>query len=89
MKLVIPMAGFGTRMRPHTWARPKPLLPLAGRPILDHVLDRFTNPPHSGIRLYCGLVGGSGQRSYRLLRVKFPRILSNRRKCLVKPMRSG
>ena len=26
MKLVIPMAGFGSRMRPHTWTRPKPLL---------------------------------------------------------------
>ncbi|MCJ7552053.1 MAG: UTP--glucose-1-phosphate uridylyltransferase, partial [Anaerolineae bacterium] len=32
MKLVIPMAGLGTRMRPHTWARPKPLLPVAGKP---------------------------------------------------------
>ena len=41
MKLVIPMAGFGTRMRPHTWSRPKPLLPLAGKPMLDHVLERF------------------------------------------------
>lgn len=41
MKLVIPMAGLGTRMRPHTWSRPKPLLPLAGRPMLDHILDRF------------------------------------------------
>ena len=41
MKLVIPMAGLGTRMRPHTWTRPKPLLPVAGKPMLDHVLDRF------------------------------------------------
>jgi glucose-1-phosphate thymidylyltransferase len=41
MKLVIPMAGLGTRMRPHTWARPKPLLPLAGQTMLDHILDSF------------------------------------------------
>ncbi len=45
MKLVIPMAGLGTRMRPHTWTRPKPLLPLAGKPMLGHLLDRFRELP--------------------------------------------
>lgn len=45
MKLVIPMAGFGTRMRPHTWSRPKPLLPLAGKPMLAHILERFEDMP--------------------------------------------
>jgi glucose-1-phosphate thymidylyltransferase len=59
MKLVIPMAGFGTRMRPHTWTRPKPLLPLAGRPILDHVLDRFNAPP---IAEYVFIVGWLGNQ---------------------------
>ncbi len=45
MKLVIPMAGLGTRMRPHTWSRPKPLLPVAGRPMLAHILERFRDQP--------------------------------------------
>lgn len=45
MKLVIPMAGFGTRMRPHTWSRPKPLLPIAGRSMIEHIMDRFQDQP--------------------------------------------
>jgi glucose-1-phosphate thymidylyltransferase len=42
MKIVIPMAGFGTRLRPHTWSKPKPLVSVAGKPVLGHVLDMFT-----------------------------------------------
>jgi glucose-1-phosphate thymidylyltransferase len=38
MKLVIPMAGFGKRLRPHTWSQPKPLVNVAGEPMLKHIL---------------------------------------------------
>jgi glucose-1-phosphate thymidylyltransferase len=41
MKIVIPMAGYGTRLRPHTWSKPKPLVSVAGKPVLGHVLDMF------------------------------------------------
>lgn len=41
MKIVIPMAGLGTRLRPHTWSKPKPLVSVAGRPVLGHVLQMF------------------------------------------------
>ncbi len=41
MKLIIPMAGKGTRLRPHTITTPKPLVELAGKPMLAHVLDRI------------------------------------------------
>lgn len=59
MKLVIPMAGLGTRMRPHTWTRPKPLLPVAGRPMLSHILDRFQDLP---IEEYVFIVGWLGDQ---------------------------
>lgn len=39
MDVILPAAGLGTRLRPHTWSKPKPLVPLAGKTILEHVLD--------------------------------------------------
>ena len=41
MNVILPVAGLGTRLRPHTWSRPKPLFSLAGKTVLDHVLDRL------------------------------------------------
>ena len=45
MKIVIPLAGYGTRLRPHTWSKPKPLVNVAGKPVLGHVLDMFKDLP--------------------------------------------
>ena len=39
LNVVIPMAGYGTRLRPHTWSKPKPMVSTAGKTVLDHVLD--------------------------------------------------
>ena len=44
--IAIPMAGLGTRMRPQTWSKPKPLIHLAGKTVLDYVLDQFKSIPH-------------------------------------------
>jgi glucose-1-phosphate thymidylyltransferase len=41
VKVVIPAAGLGTRLRPHTYHRPKPLMPVAGTTVLGHVLDKL------------------------------------------------
>ncbi len=45
LKIVIPMAGFGTRLRPLTWSKPKPLVSLAGKTVLDYVVDMFRSVP--------------------------------------------
>ena len=45
LKIVIPMAGWGTRMRPHTWSKPKPLVGVAGRTALDFLMETFTSVP--------------------------------------------
>jgi mannose-1-phosphate guanylyltransferase len=41
VEVVVLAGGFGTRMRPLTYTRPKPLLPMLNRPILRHILDRL------------------------------------------------
>ena len=43
MKIVIPMAGMGKRMRPHTLSIPKPLIPVAGKPIVQHIVEELAN----------------------------------------------
>ncbi|HJQ20438.1 MAG TPA: sugar phosphate nucleotidyltransferase [Gemmatimonadaceae bacterium] len=39
MKVIIPLAGKGTRLRPHTHLTPKPMLRIAGKPVIDYVMD--------------------------------------------------
>jgi len=39
MKVIVPLAGKGTRLRPHTHVVPKPMLKIAGKPVIDYVMD--------------------------------------------------
>lgn len=57
MKIVIPMAGWGTRMRPHTWSKPKPLVSVAGKTSLEHLLDMFRSLPDPQNAEYVFIVG--------------------------------
>lgn len=41
MQVIIPLAGKGTRLRPHTHLIPKPLIKVAGRPVMDWVMDKL------------------------------------------------
>jgi len=57
MKAVIPAAGVGTRLRPHTLNKPKALLPVAGRPILAHIVDDLAAAGIDGFVLIVGYHG--------------------------------
>lgn len=58
INIIIPAAGVGTRLRPHTHTAPKALLPVAGQPILGHILDRLAGLNDLGtIRIVVGFLG--------------------------------
>jgi glucose-1-phosphate thymidylyltransferase len=57
VNVIIPVAGLGTRLRPHTWSRPKPLVSVAGKPMLGHVLDRLTQLTLDRVVFVTGYLG--------------------------------
>lgn len=57
IKIAVPMAGLGTRMRPHTWSKAKPLIALAGKTVLDYVLEQFETLPTTLDKRYVFIVG--------------------------------
>lgn len=70
MKAIVPVAGIGTRLRPHTHTAPKVLLPVAGKPILGHILDELTR---LGIEEATFIIGYKGDmiRDYVQKTVRF------------------
>jgi glucose-1-phosphate thymidylyltransferase len=59
LKAIVPVAGVGTRLRPHTHTTPKALLYVAGKPILAHILDDLVT---LGVREAVLVVGHMGER---------------------------
>ncbi len=57
LKIFIPMAGWGTRMRPHTWSKAKPLVTVAGKTTLEHLMDMFKTLPNPENVEYVFIVG--------------------------------
>ena len=57
MRAIIPVAGHGTRLEPHTLTLQKCLLPVAGKPVLGHILDRITNAGITDVTLITGHLG--------------------------------
>ena len=59
MKAIIPVAGIGSKLRPHTHTQPKALVPVAGKPILAHIVDTLIS---GGIKDYCFIIGYLGDK---------------------------
>lgn len=58
MHAIIPVAGVGSRLRPHTYSLPKVLLNVAGKPILGHILDRISRDGVTSATIVVGYMGG-------------------------------
>src|ERR1700739_3618590 len=61
MKLIIPMAGIGKRMRPHTLTVPKPLLPVAGKPMVQHLVEDICKMAGENITEIGFVIGNFGK----------------------------
>ena len=58
MQAIIPVAGAGTRLRPHTHTQPKPLMPVAGRPLLGHIVEHWIAAGVTDFVFVLGYMGG-------------------------------
>jgi len=71
MKIIIPVAGKGTRLRPHTYVLPKPLIRVAGRPIIDYIIEQIETLEFSEIIFIIGHLGEQ-IKNYLLKTYSFP-----------------
>jgi len=61
MKIIIPMAGMGKRMRPHTLTTPKPLLSIAGKSIVERLIVDTSNMVNEKVEEVAFIIGNFGQ----------------------------
>ncbi len=71
MKVIIPVAGAGAKLRPHTYTQPKPLIPLAGKTILSIIIDSFLE---QGQNEFIFVIGYLGEKIQHYILEKYPNI---------------
>ena len=69
MKAIIPVAGAGTKLRPHTYTQPKALIPLAGKTILSIIVDQLHE---AGINEFIFIVGYLGEKIQDFVKAYYP-----------------
>ncbi|MDO9375595.1 MAG: sugar phosphate nucleotidyltransferase [Ferruginibacter sp.] len=71
MKAIIPVAGAGTKLRPHTYTQPKALIPLAGKTVLSIIIDQLKE---AGIRDFIFIVGYLGEKIQDFVKAHYPEL---------------
>jgi glucose-1-phosphate thymidylyltransferase len=74
MKAIIPVAGAGTKLRPHTYTQPKALIPLAGKTILSIIINQLKE---AGINDFVFIIGYLGEKIQDYVKAKHPEINSH------------
>jgi glucose-1-phosphate thymidylyltransferase len=69
MKAIIPVAGAGTKLRPHTYTQPKALIPLAGKTVLSIIVDQLKD---GGITEFIFIVGYLGEKIQDYVHAQYP-----------------
>lgn len=69
MKAIIPVAGAGTKLRPHTYTQPKALIPLAGKTILSIIVDQLHE---AGIKDFIFIIGYLGEKIQDYVQKNYP-----------------
>ncbi|MCU7549460.1 sugar phosphate nucleotidyltransferase [Chitinophagaceae bacterium LB-8] len=72
MKAIIPVAGAGTKLRPHTYTQPKALIPMAGKTILSIIVDQLRD---AGISEFIFIVGYLGDKIRDYVKANYPDLL--------------
>src|SRR5215217_7609054 len=71
MKAIIPVAGAGTKLRPHTYTQPKALIPMAGKTVLSIIVEQLKD---AGIEEFIFIVGYLGEKIRDYVQIHFPTI---------------
>jgi len=71
MKAIIPVAGAGTKLRPHSYTQPKALIPLAGKTVLSIIIDQLRE---AGISEFIFIVGYLGDKIRDYVENKYPEL---------------
>jgi glucose-1-phosphate thymidylyltransferase len=67
MKIIVPMAGMGKRMRPHTLTTPKPLIPIAGKPIVQRLVEDIARMAPEKVAEVAYIIGAFGKETEKKL----------------------
>ena len=74
MKAIIPVAGAGAKLRPHTYTQPKALIPIAGKTILSFIVDQLQE---AGIREFVFIVGYLGEKIHEYVQHAYPHLTTH------------